>query len=86
MQLKSILPIMLLFGVLVLSPPVMADQDSMHALWHDLLAAHVRDGAVDYQGFKRDEAELDRYLAALAESTPETLPEPERLALYLNGK
>ena len=58
---------------------------TMHQGWNDLLGRYVKDGVVDYQGFKQDEAELDRYLALLDKTTPGSLPEKDQLALYING-
>lgn len=57
---------------------------SIHQGWSELLGRHVQDGAVDYQGFKKDEAALDRYLVLLAMTNPADLPEKARLALYIN--
>lgn len=58
---------------------------ALHDHWGVLLSRHVEDGVVDYQGFKRDEAELDGYLALLAETEPGELSESERLAYYINA-
>ncbi|MGA7279205.1 MAG: DUF547 domain-containing protein [Desulfocapsaceae bacterium] len=58
---------------------------TLHQPWTDLLRQHVSDGRVDYQGFKEDEAALDRYLETLAETDPEQLGEDDRLALYINA-
>lgn len=56
-----------------------------HALWGTLLNKYVKGGAVDYQGFKDDEGELDRYLETLAQTDPDALPRSDQLALYING-
>lgn len=53
-----------------------------------LYARHVHDGLVDYAGFERDRALLDRSLRAMADVPPETLAtvsEHRRLATYLNA-
>lgn len=53
-----------------------------------LYARHVHEGLVDYAGFERDRALLDRSLRAMAEAPPETLAaisEHRRLATYLNA-
>lgn len=57
----------------------------LHSQWSDLLASHVEDGVVDYKGFKKDEAELDRYLELLARTEPGDLVDSERLAYYINA-
>jgi hypothetical protein len=47
-----------------------------HHLYGELLKSHVKNGVVDYQGFKNDEAKLDRYLEMLAKTdTPNAVPE-----------
>lgn len=56
-----------------------------HALFTQVLAAHVKDGRVDYAALKGDER-LPRYLAQLAATDPAALKnDRERLALWLNA-
>ncbi len=80
-----------LWLALLLMVPVVASLKSplaaqtLHQPWTDLLQQHVLDGRVDYQGFKADEAALDRYLTLLAATNPEQLGEDDRLALYINA-
>lgn len=57
----------------------------MHSGWTELLSRHVKSGAVDYQGFKTDEAQLDRYLDLLASSDPAQLGDDDQLAYFING-
>lgn len=50
-----------------------------------VLAAHVKDGRVDYAGLKSDDR-LPRYLAQLAATDPATLKSPaEQLAFWINA-
>jgi hypothetical protein len=56
-----------------------------HALFVSLLSSHVKDGVVDYKGFKADEAILDRYLDALAAVDPGALSTDEQFAFYVNA-
>jgi len=56
-----------------------------HALFASLLSKHVKDGVVDYQGFKDDEAILDQYLEALAAVNPESLSTDDQFAFYVNA-
>ncbi len=58
---------------------------TLHNQWGELLARHVEDGVVDYQGFKDDEALLDEYLGLLARTEPGDLDDDDRLAYYING-
>ena len=56
-----------------------------HSLFTQVLAAHVKDGLVDYDALKTDKR-LPRYLAQLAATDPATLPnDRERLAFWLNA-
>lgn len=54
-------------------------------IWATLLKKHVTDGRVDYDGFKQDEAELDRYLAILSATDPGTLSHQHQFAFYINA-
>ncbi|MCG6881189.1 MAG: DUF547 domain-containing protein [Deltaproteobacteria bacterium] len=56
-----------------------------HSLYAELLRDHVKDGVVDYQGFKTDEAKLDRYLEVLANVDTKTLSPNEQFAFYINA-
>lgn len=58
-----------------------------HGLLDELLAAHVDAETllVDYQGLRRDQAALDRYLEQLAAADLDALGRDERLALLLNA-
>lgn len=51
----------------------------------ELLRAHVRDGVVDYAGFKRDEARLDDFLERSGRVDPAGLPREDRFAYYINA-
>ncbi|WP_372683576.1 DUF547 domain-containing protein [Desulfosarcina sp.] len=56
-----------------------------HTLFASLLSSHVKDGVVDYQGFKADEAILDQYLDALAAVEPSPLSADDQFAFYVNA-
>jgi hypothetical protein len=58
-----------------------------HSQWEELLKLHVRDdGKVDYDGFTKDKAKLEAYLAGLAELDFASLAnDDERNALHING-
>jgi hypothetical protein len=55
-----------------------------HTLLTQVLAAHVKDGAVDYQALKSD-PRFPQYIAALQKSNPETLTGEEKLAFWINA-
>jgi hypothetical protein len=54
-------------------------------LYGKLLKKYVRDGKVDYAGFKTEEAKLDRYLKILENVDPEKLSRNEQFAFYANA-
>jgi hypothetical protein len=56
-----------------------------HSVFGALLAEHVKDGVVDYAGFKADETRLDQYLATLETVDPERLARNEQFAFYINA-
>ncbi|WP_322981320.1 DUF547 domain-containing protein [Pseudomonas sp. C11] len=68
--------------------------DQNHEQWTDLLARHVAwdevgfASAVDYRGFKRDQAQLDRYLAvlsAVSRDQYDSWSRPQQLAFLINS-
>jgi hypothetical protein len=77
--------IVLLTLFLLIGTTGAAVSSGLHQGWSELLDRFVEDGTVDYQGFKKNEAELDRYLAILDMTDPETLSESDQLAFYING-
>ncbi len=56
-----------------------------HHLYAELLKTHVKNGVVDYQGFKKDEARLDRYLEMLAKTDTQGLSRNDQFAFYINA-
>ncbi|THB78079.1 MAG: DUF547 domain-containing protein [Desulfobulbaceae bacterium] len=64
---------------------VNAEDRALHSVWGALLEVHVKNGVVDYQGFKKDEGVLDGYLDTLNRTDPADLSDDERLAFYINA-
>ena len=56
-----------------------------HSIFAELLMKHVKDGAVDYRGFKNSEARLDAYLLVLENTDTTLLSLNERFAFYINA-
>jgi hypothetical protein len=56
-----------------------------HNLYAGLLKQYVKDGAVDYQGFKNEEATLDAYLKMLEQTNSQMLFRNEQLAFFINA-
>jgi hypothetical protein len=78
----------------LLGPPVVAVETYAvgpagptfdHASYDGLLRRHVDEGWVDYAGLRAEEAELDAYLAALAQAPFDDLGRDEKLALLINA-
>jgi hypothetical protein len=77
----------LLAALLILStsPAAVAASELDHGIYAELLSKHVRNGRVDYAGFKADEARLDQYLKLLEGIDPGQLPREEQFAFYINA-
>lgn len=75
----------LLAALLIGLAPAWAAAAVDHSLFDELLADHVHDGRVDYEGIQQDAQKLDRYLAMLAATDPADLPDDEQFALYANA-
>jgi hypothetical protein len=56
-----------------------------NSLYGELLTKYVRDGKVDYAGFKTEEAKLDRYLNTLENVDSKRLSRNEQFAFYANA-
>lgn len=56
-----------------------------HGLYAELLAKHVKEGVVDYQGFKNEKAKLDQYLKVLENTDTKELSHNEQFAFYVNA-
>jgi hypothetical protein len=54
-------------------------------LYAELLKKYVIAGKVNYAGFKKEEAKLDRYLKVLENIDPAGLPRNEQFAFYTNA-
>ncbi len=70
------------FFTTILAGTVMAEDQT--PLYDKLLHQYVKNGQVDYTGFKEKEAELDIYLDYLAATDPEKMSEKDRFAFYIN--
>lgn len=73
-----------LLGLLWASPALSAER-VYHSLYGELLQKYVKKGVVDYQGFKREEAGLDNYLAVLEKTDTKALFPDEQFAFYVNA-
>jgi hypothetical protein len=56
-----------------------------HTLFAELLGRYVKEGKVDYAGFKRDEKKLDVYLRVLETTDTKRLVPVEQFAFYINA-
>jgi hypothetical protein len=56
-----------------------------HSIYSALLKKHVKNGHVNYQGFKSEEARLDQYLKVLENIDIKILSPSEQFAFYANA-
>ena len=56
-----------------------------NTIYAELLGKYVKDGVVNYQGFKNEESVLDKYLKALEEVDSKILSRNEQFAFYVNA-
>ncbi len=64
-----------------------APPDAAQAAWARVLSSHVNEnGEVDFEALLRDRADLDRYVRFVADTRPESVPDPQaRLAYMINA-
>jgi hypothetical protein len=55
------------------------------SLYAGLLKKYVKEGVVDYKGFKNEEAKLDQYLKILEKTDTKKLSRDEQFAFYINA-
>ena len=60
-----ILPLSLILGSTGFAPNGWAEGEVDNSLYAQLLNKYVKEGVVDYQGFKKEEEKLDQYLKVL---------------------
>ena len=90
MMIKRITSV-LLFSIYMLSgalvPQLLASTVTVvnSTVYAELLKKYVRDGKVDYAGFKAEEPKLDQYLKILENVDPEKLSPKEQFAFYANA-
>lgn len=56
-----------------------------HGIYANLLKKYVKNGVVDYRGFKEEESRLDEYLSVLEKTDSKTLDRNEQFAFYINA-
>ncbi|MDY6839317.1 MAG: DUF547 domain-containing protein [Thermodesulfobacteriota bacterium] len=67
-------------------PPVGWSMEGVdQSLYKDLLAKYVKEGVVDYRGFKEEEEKLDQYLKVLEKTDTTRLTAKQQLAFYINA-
>lgn len=77
--------LLLILGPLSPLPAVVSGNTVDHSLYATLLKKYVKQGQVDYRGFKTDEAQLDQYLNVLEKTDSEKLAPKEQFAFYINA-
>ena len=76
---------LLCFLIMGLTTTALAAQGVDHSLYAGLLEKYVKDGVVNYQGFKNEETVLDKYLKVLEEVDSKILSRNEQFAFYVNA-
>jgi len=72
-----------IIGLAIAAPGLSAAMD--HSLFGELLGDHVKNGVVDYQGFKKNETRLDSYLELLGKTDVQALGRKDQFAFYINA-
>jgi len=73
------------FLIMGLTTKAIAAQAIDNSLYAGLLKNYVKDGVVNYQGFKNEESVLDQYLKILQEVDSKILSRNEQFAFYINA-
>ena len=76
---------LLCFLIVGLTTTAIAVQEIDHSLYAGLLKKYVKDGVVNYQGFKNEESVLDKYLKVLEAVDSKILSRNEQFAFYINA-
>ena len=80
-----VLTFALLIGSLTLVKQSLSQIIVDHSIYSILLEKYVKQGQVDYRGFKAEEAKLDQYLKVLEKTDPDNLSRNEQFAFYVNA-
>jgi hypothetical protein len=80
--LSFLVPALMLY---FLAPSNISASDVDNSIYAGLLNKYVKDGRVDYAGFKKDEALLDQYLKILEKTEKKDLSPEEQFAFYINA-
>jgi len=73
------------FLIMGLTAEALVAQGVDHSLYAGLLKKYVKDGVVNYQGFKNEESVLDQYLKVLEKVDSKVLSRSEQFAFYINA-
>jgi len=76
---------LLCFLIMGLTTTAFAVQEVNHSIYAGLLKKYVKDGVVNYQGFKNEESVLDKYLKVLEEVDSKIRSRNEQFAFYINA-
>jgi hypothetical protein len=82
---KVILTGITLFFLCVVPRPCRAETVVDNHIYAEMLKKYVKNGVVDYQGFKSEEVKLDKYLQVLENINTGSLSRNEQFAFYINA-
>ena len=80
-----VLTFALLIGLLTLVKQSLSQIIVDHSIYATLLEKYVKQGQVDYRGFKTEEAKLDQYLKVLEKTDSKNLSRNAQFAFYINA-
>jgi len=80
-----VLTFALLIGSLTLVKQSLSQIIVDHSIYATLLEKYVKQGQVDYRGFKAEEEKLDQYLKLLEKTDSDNLSRNEQFAFYINA-
>ena len=89
MKVEHIKIFVLTFALLIASLTLVKQSVSQiivdHSIYSILLEKYVKQGQVDYRGFKAEEEKLDQYLKLLEKIDSDNLSRNEQFAFYVNA-
>jgi len=84
-KIQVIVFLSIVLGSVILISDARSDDTVDHTIYADLLKQHVKDGIVDYRGFKDKEKVLDQYLKLMEGIDTKRLARNEQFAFYVNA-
>jgi Protein of unknown function, DUF547 len=81
----SYFTVLILLAYLLIPSAALSEELVDQSIYAELLQKYVKNGVVNYAGFKSEEDKLDRYLNILESTDIKSLPRNEQFAVYINA-